>query len=236
MITLPTSTPWNVQIPRVYRYLPERYIDQFFESGIIRLSTFARFATYLDEQGGDDQEGKGVLYIEGDQRSAMYSATFGSDAYILCGSTTLSQAQLDRWRIWKEPSAVLEIRNTTAFGMTIGRQLAGWRVGCEGLCEYGDRAIDRHDTSVDRLVEEMQATGSGPTLDELFQILTVHGAAFCFRKRPQFQGESEYRWIWLVDRSVSDPIEVTCLEARQYCTKHTLGVDGEWVRVGKVPR
>jgi len=80
MINVPVVTPWNVRTPQVYRYLDQRYVDAFFETGSIRLSSFAQFATYPDEEKGDTKEGDHVFYAKDTPHSAMVRASFGKDA------------------------------------------------------------------------------------------------------------------------------------------------------------
>jgi hypothetical protein len=63
-INIPFAQNWRVVTPAVYRYEDQKWIDEFFESGRLRLSTFAKFATYPDEVRGDRSEGKAFCYGE----------------------------------------------------------------------------------------------------------------------------------------------------------------------------
>jgi hypothetical protein len=56
------GSQWSVALPAVFRYEDKRWIDEFFATGKLRLSTFARFATYADEVRGDTMEGRGMSF------------------------------------------------------------------------------------------------------------------------------------------------------------------------------
>ena len=43
------NRPWKAILPPVYRYLPMRFVDAFFETGSLRLSSFKQFAMHVDE-------------------------------------------------------------------------------------------------------------------------------------------------------------------------------------------
>jgi hypothetical protein len=55
MITLPTVKPSNIVLPIVYRYLEKKYIDLFFDKGIIRLGSISTFREHPDEIRGLDE-------------------------------------------------------------------------------------------------------------------------------------------------------------------------------------
>jgi len=59
MINLQTGKPVDIILPNVYRYTNKQFVDLFFEKGIIRLSSFAKFRSYPDEIRGDKHEGGG---------------------------------------------------------------------------------------------------------------------------------------------------------------------------------
>jgi hypothetical protein len=40
---------WKLRQPYVYRYLKKRHVDQFFEDGTLRLSSFSEFSKHRDE-------------------------------------------------------------------------------------------------------------------------------------------------------------------------------------------
>ena len=48
---------WSNRSPRVYRFLEKQYVEAFFRTGALRLSSFARFSKHTDEQRLDGNEG-----------------------------------------------------------------------------------------------------------------------------------------------------------------------------------
>ncbi len=63
MITLNLAKQFNVFLPKPFKYIQKEYLDMFFDSGILRISSFNRFRNYPDEIRGDLKEGSGV-YME----------------------------------------------------------------------------------------------------------------------------------------------------------------------------
>jgi hypothetical protein len=61
VITVPIVRHWYVKTPELFRYLNQIHIDEFFETGRLRLSSFQQFAKHPDEQRGDPEEGRNVL-------------------------------------------------------------------------------------------------------------------------------------------------------------------------------
>jgi hypothetical protein len=72
---------WMVQTVRnlvVYRYLPQEFVDAFFTSGRLRISTFSQFAKHADEQRADPQEGStSIIGMAKGGPTLWASATFG---------------------------------------------------------------------------------------------------------------------------------------------------------------
>lgn len=127
--------------PAVYRYEDEQWIDQFFDTGSLRLSTFTKFSQYQDEIRGDSSEGSGVCYGETPNgQSVMVAQTQGISALVLC-CTHYLDAELQR--SFGRDSA-FQITNTVGFAHEISRQLVGFRHGLEGSCIYrSSRSIAR---------------------------------------------------------------------------------------------
>ena len=216
MISITIATQWHLRTPSIYRYMPGKYVDEFFDNGRIRLSSFAEFAKHEDEEKGDALEGKHILVGKGSKQTVFAVTGHGNDAYILCGTAILSQELMERFGC----DSGIHIKDTTSFGVTIGRKLSGLRQGLEGPCYYKDGSIecDIGDFELDQL----KARPEAKTLDlnKLGGfVLNMAGAAVFFKKRLTYQHQSEYRWIWIVDREVTSPLIMECPEARQFCEK-----------------
>jgi hypothetical protein len=207
-------TQWNIRTPIVYRYLPRQYVDEFFGTGAIRLSSFSEFSKHPDEEKGDAGEGKHIIVGKGTKQTVFAVTAHGHDACVLSCSAILSDELMERFNC----DAAIRVKNTTAFALAIARQLPGLRQGFEGSCYYRDGSIeaDIGDFELDQL-----RTSPGEASLDLGKLggfaLSMAGAAVYFKKREVYQHQSEYRFIWLVDHEVPGPVAVICPEARSFC-------------------
>ena len=55
------TIPIEAYMPPLYRYLDERYVDMFFNLGLLRISSFNQFKKHKDEARLDMQEGEASL-------------------------------------------------------------------------------------------------------------------------------------------------------------------------------
>src|SRR5262249_40828077 len=126
VLNIQFARPWNVVTPAVYRYENQKWIDEFFETGHVRLSSFAKFATYGDEVRGDRSEGHGFCYGETkDSKSIVIVQAQGMNAAVLCCSHRLDH----KLREGFERDSAFQITNTVNFAVEIARQLPGFRQG-----------------------------------------------------------------------------------------------------------
>jgi hypothetical protein len=133
ILNIQFARPWNVVTPAVYRYENQKWIDEFFETGRMRLSTFAKFATYADEIRGDRSEGHGFCYGETkDNKSIVIVQAQGMNATVLCCSHRLDHKLRESF----ERDSAFQIMNTVGLAVEIARQLAGFKQGLEGSCIY----------------------------------------------------------------------------------------------------
>ena len=117
------------------RYLPSKFVDAFFNSGSLRLSSFAQFGKHEDEEKGDAREGATIM-IGLAAEQTLYARSFrGHNAYILCASRVLDFDLMQRF----DADAAIEIHNGPGFALAVARQLAGYREGFEGDCVYVPR-------------------------------------------------------------------------------------------------
>jgi hypothetical protein len=216
MISITIATQWHIRTPGIYRFMPKKYVNEFFENGRIRLSCFAEFAKHGDEEKGDRLEGKHILVGNGSKQTVFAVMGHGNSAYILCGTAILSQELMASFGC----DSGIHIKETTAFGVAIGRKLSGLTQGLEGPCYYKSGSIECGIGDFE--LEQLKASSDGKTLD-LYKlggfVLNMAGAAVFFKKLPSYQHQSEYRFIWIVDHEVSAPLVIECPEARQFCEK-----------------
>lgn len=216
MITTQVGAAWHIRTPYVYRILPEEYVDEFFDSGKLRISSFNQFSKHDDEDKGDKQEGKYILVGIGTKQTVYAVTSHGSDAFVLCGAQIFNN---DLSKRFNSNSAIL-IKDSTAFGATILRQIAGFKFGMEGPCVYKDGPIecDIGDFELDQL--KTDAPDQNLDLNKMGGfLLNMAGSEVFFRKRERYAPHLEYRWIWLTDKKVPDYLEIYAPDARQYCEK-----------------
>ncbi len=79
------SRPWSVRVPTVTRFLDERFVEEFFSTGRLRLATFKTFRNHKDEERCDPNEGRVNAEINTPSANHHILATNGQEAYILCG-------------------------------------------------------------------------------------------------------------------------------------------------------
>ena len=221
MLSIPiiTQWQWHIRTPHVYRYLPEEFVDGFFATGRIRLSSFAQFAKYPDEEKGDDKEGRNILVGIG-TRSTVFAATgHGYNAYILCGTTLLSQELMSGFG----GTAAIEIKDTTAFGIAIAQKLTGLVGAMEGFCYYHDGPIESDIGDFDFEQLKQDGEGKNMSMDKLQALVSrLATQDVFFRKRLKYEHQGEYRLIWMMNKEISDALIVECPEAREFCIKQTL--------------
>lgn len=206
---------WLVVQPQVYRYEDQMWIDEFFETGKLRLSSFAKFATYEDEARRDTQEGKAFCYGEtADGKSVMVAQQQGISAAIFCTSHRLSR---DLAKAFGR-NAAFQITDTPMFAYEI-RRLTGFKHGLEGSCIYRSDGIKRFlDVSLD--LERQKDKGGDIDMGILSGLgQALGGPELVLLKRKLYEAQHEYRLIWELDRNLDDHIDLMVPLARQYCRK-----------------
>jgi len=216
MITVQLAVPWHVTTPTVHRVMAREFVDEFFATGRLRLSSFDLFAKHPDEERGDPGEGAHLLLGKGTKQTVYAVTRHGQSAFVLSGSSTGRPETFDCF----DSDVAVRINDTTAFGTVIARQLPGFRFGFEGPCTYKNSPIecDIGDFELENLKRdaptgqiELNALGGF--------ILNMAGHEVFFRKRTNYSHQGEYRWIWMTDLRGVDHLYVDVPEARAVCTR-----------------
>ena len=212
-ITLQLGQPWSVITPTVYRYEDRQWVDAFFETGAIRLSSFAKFRSYEDEIRGDRREGTAVCRGVGpDGSDHLTLQSQGTTAAILCCSQRLDRELMEAFG----RDAAFAITNTVGFAREIARQLPGYLNGIEGSCIYRNRAVINRRIGLN--IEDYRRNDG--TLD--MQMISdvnreVGGAELLLLKQEKYAVQQEYRFVWELDRLTSEHVDLIAPNARQYC-------------------
>jgi len=206
-----------IKKPTVFRYLCQKYIDDFFKSGRLRLSAFSEFAKHKDEQRLDAEEGWNVYNITGEKHRVLSRAGVGSHAYIL--STSLrGDAELMNAFV---TDGYFKINDVMNFWVAVAEMIgcAGGRIG---FCIYADeREISRRiGAAVDRAVEKNEQFKMNlMRIVQLIKQASMPEAYFLKNKR--YAHQQEFRFVWDVGHEVHEPLFVECPKAIQFCERIT---------------
>ncbi len=174
--------PWYVMQPVLYRYLPsQKWVDAFFATGELRLSSFAEFHAHQDEHRSQWLEGSVQFESEYRLPDGRFShlsvrGDYGRDAYVLCGSMS-DDPDIARGL---GAGGCIAIQDTTGFAKAVSQHIPGFVGGSEGPCIYA----------------------SGRTLKRDFGLLPVEGPG-------AHEQPSEELQAWLRDRLREYPYYVT---------------------------
>lgn len=214
MIQQAILTPWSIFTPVVFRMMNRQYVQQFFETGELMLSSFTRFSLHTDEER-KDQEGKNVLVGRGNASTVLAATQHGSDAYIMCSAACRPSIELMHAF---GADAAIQIFDTTSFGSVIAKHIPGVRQGFEGYCYYSDTSLEVKLNDFD--IEHLKAHPEDQNLD-LNKIggpvLNMAGLSVFFRKKTRFQHQLEYRWVWTTSQTTIDTLVIHAPEAREFC-------------------
>ena len=218
-ISVQFGSEWRIRRPHLYRYLEKQFVDEFFSTGTLRLSSFAHFATHADEQRLDRSEGTGIIThvnSEGEGQTLMAVMGQGQNAYVLCTSLIYSDELASAFAT----DSGFRINDIFAFANAISRHVPGFSSGIEGPCVYlNQRVLDRDMGHID--IESWRTDASAPDLDmgRMTQALSnMAGDDLYFLKNLKHASQSEYRLLWSTSGQMSPFIDILCPEARQFCT------------------
>lgn len=222
----------TAQYPRVYRYMEKQYVDEFFENGRLRLSSFQQFATHKDDQRFDENEGQVSLFHRTSKNGGQtlyIRMEFDDNAYVLCGSSIPSVPLM---RKFQADSAII-IRDVPGFICAIAAQIPSVIRTVHGVCCYqSTRAIERDLGWIDIAdgqtndPRHMKQKGIQTALSQLVTDDVL------FLKNWRYAKQAEYRLLWIVQRP--EPfLYVHVPDAIQYCERWE---NHGWVAVKRYQR
>lgn len=211
--------PFENSIPYLYRYEDKKWIDDFFETGNIKLSSFKNYKKHPDNQLGDKDEGNSMNIVNGNNDKMIGTYTMvGHNEYCLCTSTVLD----DKLKGIFKRDSVFRIIDPLNFMLEITRSLPRVQGVLFGNCLYVNqriistrvpKPIDIDELKDDREPEKISfdkmMAAAAPSL-------TRHRF---FLKHTDYQEQSEYRLLWSVDKAIDEGIVINCPEAREFCER-----------------
>jgi hypothetical protein len=227
VITLTSQRPIHVKLPQLYRYSATEYIDSFFGSGALRLSSFKKFREYPDEIRGDKAEGGGAISAKGetDDRFVLITKT-GEDCYMLSASLSCSDQLKTEFKDTEKPADVFSITDPINFAGAVMNALPGCIETFVGYCNYQDgRLVEKEIrglSSKDFRGEDGGFMIGHPQMAKRFSQILGNGVDLLFLKDRFHQNQTEFRFVWRMDKrffAIESFIDLTCKEAVQHCSR-----------------
>lgn len=223
MITLQTGKPIHVKLPTVYRYIESKYIEEFFDYGRLRISSFNRFREYPDEIRGDKSEGRGSILGKGRAGFTFHVMTgAGANGYML--STSLEDSESIRRDFGVD--SCLQITDPLGFAVAVANALPGFQEAFVGFCNYQTyRIVEKAlaEMSIEDFTEENGNIVIGhPQMHERMNQLVGNGIDLLFLKEKKYQNQAEFRFVWRIDGThfeIEDHKDIVCKEAIQFCKR-----------------
>ena len=201
----------------VYRYCEQKYIDEFFETGRLKLSTFKSNRIIEDGIRKDENEGLHTYRVASKDRKRVCELNVSDFDHrrIFCCSTQLDLSSL---LTYFKVDGCFEITNSIGFAYEIALVLNGYHYGQEGPVEYTDDnftyfLLEQHENLPD-LPEDKNMKSFLPLIDAIGKDLNMF-----FHKRKAFSSEKEFRFVWKCIKE--HPIFIDCPGALKYCKKIT---------------
>ena len=219
-ISVQFQREWILRRPYVYRYEKKQWVDQFFDTGRLQISSFHQFSQHKDEARFDGQEGRGMVVHSSQEANQSIGGymTYGESAYVFCGSAAFSRYIASEFKT----DSGFRINDTVAFADAIAHRLSGFVGGCEGPCIYLPKRIVARDMShVPTSAIHDDAESDKVSLDKMMGFLsTIAGDDPLFLKEARHSYQCEYRFVWHTHiPRVRGVTYVDVPEARQFCTR-----------------
>ncbi len=205
----------------VFKYSNQNYIDQFFETGFLKLGTFMTFKETEDNIRGDVQEGTNEYLVWNKDRTHKITLRrkTGKENTMFCTSAK-RDLQLLGTRFGCD--GCFMITNTVGFAYEISKVIKGFVLGMEGPAIYTENGQTNFFTEKYAVPDFNKNT---PMLENFktFDLISKINFDLYFSKRQEpYAIEDEYRFVWLLD-SVPNEEEliVCCPVAVRFCQKVT---------------
>ena len=219
-----TLKAFGNKLPILYRYLPTRYIDDFFRNGALMLTTYARCKIHEDQARCDPNDGKrNYLLTHGGMAVAGIQGV-GKRSYLLCTSMFPGVDHFD-------DKTYFAINNPLAFAAAVARSVPSFQSGRLGKCLY--RSEPSLSVESERPVmpdpSELLAARDHQTVELAFNRMNqamghlvdskLGAETYFVKAEARFEKDSEFRFIFTVDKDVSDVLVISCAEAVKFCAR-----------------
>ena len=200
---------WQVRTPQLMRYIGQQYVDDFFERGLLRLSSFQAFRELAgnDEERGDCAEGR----FQGNVGNMAIASIYGVTAYVLC-TCAVENPTMDA-NFGTE--AGFRIVQPLEFAQMVSKKIAEFQGGLQGLCAYRDGKFHQPDEPPVPF-DEAAPKESMEVMERAVAAKMIEGM---FIKDLRFANQVEYRFIWNSSEPQMKHLTLECPEAVQFCRR-----------------
>jgi hypothetical protein len=202
--------------------MEKKWIDCFFKTGELMLSSFSQFRKHPDEQRRDPHEGASILDMSFGGQPLSGIAYFGSDAYILSTSMIESNELMRQFPGYDD---YFRIGDPLGFASAIAEAIPNFTLGFQGPCLYQSERLVRREIQGPPLLDP-SASQEFPqeNAERLFDAMNhrVFEATKLepfFFKPLEYAHQAEYRLVWCVSREKEDRSVVKCPDARRFCRR-----------------
>lgn len=225
----PYTRPVHVTMPEVVRYMDKEFVDEFFKSGTLMLTTFEHCAAHPDKSRADSSEGVTPYSIKNEHVTASGTDVITNKNYMFCTSLIESDRLKERF----ETEGHFVITSVMDFYNAVAKQLQGFEGGMLGACIYKEEkfisgtmpnSIFREKDRLAAVDEMMSKNDESPMQDHMNQNMhdmsvsiqkAMHAAYFI--KEDDYYHEAEFRMVWGLDKIVEKTIVIKVPEAIQFC-------------------
>lgn len=201
--------------PVLYRFMRDEQIDEFLNTGRLRISTIPSCRTLKDKKRSDESESFYQYELKWADITTDVNARVGENAFVLCFSLTQSACHDSSC------ASCLEIHHWQPLVLEIGEQLRqqGYPIAeiFTGPCNYAAkvRSIDMRPMEY----KEITTANNKVIPEKLSSLLVRFGReAFYMTKDFRFAEEHEYRFLWLSNMPVK-PTFVTIQNPERFGCK-----------------
>lgn len=204
----------ELKIPPVVRYIERKYMEDFFRTGQLKLTTYTQCQVHECNVRRDSNEGKAKFSLELPSvgASGWGIQTVGWQSYILCASLCESDKLLEHFKV----DSYFRINNVLGFFDAVSRRLSGFENGKIGSCIYRDKNSFEKSLKFNEISQNSSNVRNNKELT-LAPIEFEMSDEPYFIKSDSFAAEAEFRFIWSLSNDVREPITVYCPEAIQFC-------------------
>ena len=208
------ARPVKLKLPPVVRYLERTYVEDFFRTGQLRLTTYAHCQRHECDIRRDSLEGQANFELELDSlgSSGWGVQTVGWQSYMLCGSLSESERLTSRFKV----DSYFRINDVIGFYNAISSCVSGFVGGLIGACVYRDEKAFEKPLKFREVSPNFQTSNSSAGMPFAPVEFEMSDEPY-FIKGDLFSVEAEFRMIWTVSEDVEGPIVIRCPAAIQFC-------------------